>query len=133
MKKIKSLILLVFLISTSITGQTITEPVDNPYFILNRKSSYVPLPKELGGKSVKGFAGLTITLDSRGKFIKADLKKLKLSGKINISYQSGYNKKNKTITKYETYLKECASKIKITKTDKRQPPEVNYITFIVRF
>jgi hypothetical protein len=133
MKKIKQLILLVMIINTNSFGQTIIDPVEAPYFVISRQSPYVILSKELGGKSVKGFAGITITLDSSGRLLRTEVKKLKLSGKVTLSYQSGQEQKTDIIRKYESFLKKCVSRIKIVKTDNRKPPEINNITFIVRF
>lgn len=133
MKKIKRLLLFLIIVSSNSFGQTIIDPVENPYFIISRKSLSVVLPKELGGKSVKGFAGMTIILNSSGKLLSSELKKLKLSGSINLSYQTGQEQKTDTIRKYEAFLKKCVSQIRIVKTDNRKPPKVNNITFIIRF
>lgn len=135
MKKIKLLTLLVMITNTSSFsfGQTIIDPVSPPYFVISRESPYVILSKALGGKSVKGFAGMTIALNSSGKLLSTELKKLKLSGKVTLSYQSGQEQKNDTIRKYEAFLKKCVSQIKIVKTDNRKPPKINNITFIIRF
>ncbi len=133
MKEIKLLTLLVMIITTNSFGQTIIDPVETPYFIISREKPNVVLPKALGGKSVKGFAGMTIILNSSGKLLSTELKKLKLSGKVTLSYQSGQEQKTDIIQKYEAFLKKCVSQIKIVKTDSRKPPKVNNITFIVRF
>lgn len=127
------LAILMLAASTLSFAQTIIDPVDIPFFVINRKTASVSLPKDLGGKDVKGFAGLTITVDSSGKVRSTEIKKLKLSGKLNVSYQSGYDNKSDIVIKYETFLKKYGSKIKIVKTDKRKPPKVNTITFLVRF
>ena len=67
------------IINSDFLGQTIIDPVEIPYFVIERESPYVVLSKELGGKSVRGFAGITITLNSSGKLLSTELKKLKLS------------------------------------------------------
>lgn len=135
MKKIKLLTLLILgiIISINSFGQTIIDPIEAPYFVISRESPYLILSKALGGKSVKGFAGMTISLNSSGKILSTELKKLKLSGKVTLSYQSGQEQKTDIIRKYEAFLKKCVSRIKIVKTDSRKPPEINNITFIVRF
>jgi hypothetical protein len=133
MKKLKLLTLSVMIITTSSFGQTIIDPVEAPYFVISRESPYVILSKALGGKSVKGFAGMTITLNSSGKLLSTELKKLKLSGNVTLSYQSGQEQKTDIIRKYEAFFKKCVSQIKIVKTDSRKPPKVNNITFIIRF
>ena len=133
MKKIKILTLLVTIININSFGQTIIDPIEAPYFVISRNSPYVLLSKALGGKTVKGFAGITITLNSSGKLLRSELKKLKLSGKVTLSYQSNQEQKNDTVRKYEAFLKKCVSQIKIVKTDNRKPPKINNITFVVRF
>ena len=120
MKKIKILTLLVTIININSFGQTIIDPVEAPYFVISRNSPYVLLSKALGGKTVKGFAGITITLNSSGKLLRSELKKLKLSGKVTLSYQSNQEQKNDTVRKYEAFLKKCVSQIKIVKTGVHQ-------------
>jgi hypothetical protein len=133
MKKIKLLIVLVMIINMYASGQEIIDPVEIPYFVIDRKSPNVVLPKTLGGKAVKGFARIMITLDSSGKLLRTEVKKLKLTGKVNLSYQLGQEKKTFTIRKYETFLKKCVAQIRIVKTDNRKTPLINNITFIIRF
>lgn len=120
-------------ISLNSIGQKIIDPVERPYFVINRKSAYVIMPDSLGGGNTKGFAGIRLILDSKGHLIKVDFLKLKVSGKINISYQPGYAIKTAKVAKYEAFFKNYATKVKVVKTDKRKPPKVNTITFIVRF
>lgn len=119
-------------VSFNLCAQAITDPVDVPYFVIKRKTSNVRLPESLGGKDVKGFAGVTLTINSLGELKSTEIKKLKLSGKVNLSYQSG-DSKNDTVLKYEAFLKKCVAKIKIIKTDARKPPAISTITFLVRF
>lgn len=133
MKKIKLLILIVIITNTNSVGQAIIDPTLTPYFVLDRESPFIVLPNTLGGKNVMGFAGMTITLNSSGEILNIELKKLKLSGKVTLSYQSSQGQKNNTVRKYEAFLKKCVSQLKIIKTDNRKPPKVNNITFIVRF
>ena len=120
MKKIKILTLLVTIININSFGQTIIDPVEAPYFVISRNSPYVLLSKALGGKTVKGFAGITITLNSSGKLLRSELKKLKLSGKVTLSYQLDQEPKTDIIRKYEAFLKKCVSQIKIVKTGVHQ-------------
>jgi hypothetical protein len=126
-------ILIMFALNVNSFAQTIIDPVDVPYFVIKRKTASVQLPESLGGKYTKGFAGVTIVIDSLGKLQSTEMEKLQLSGRLNLSYQLGQNIKNDTISKYETFLKKCVSKIKIVKTDKRKPPKISTITFLVRF
>lgn len=133
MKKLKQLLLYLIIVTGNSFGQTIIDPVENSYFIIRRKSPSVILPIDFGGGSVKGFAGMKITLNSSGKLLNSELIKLKLSGAINLSYQMGREQKNDTIRHYEAFLKKCVSQIKIVKTDNRKPPKVNTITFLLRF
>ncbi|GLU54956.1 hypothetical protein Dfri01_44170 [Dyadobacter frigoris] len=123
------------LLTTNINsfGQTITDPIDVPYFVIKRKTANVLLPESLGGKSVKGFAGITIAVNSLGKVQHSEMVKLKLSGKVNLSYQPGQDVKSDTVLKFETFILKNVSKIKIIKTDKRKPPKLSTITFLVRF
>jgi hypothetical protein len=132
---IKSSLIFILIMTICINsfGQEIIDPVEVPYFVINRKSANVVLPKTLGGRGVKGFAGITISVNSSGRLLSTEIKKLKLSGKVNLSYQLGQDVKNDTIQRYEAFLKKCVSEIKIIKTDKRKPPKINNITFIIRF
>lgn len=130
--KLFSMIIMLIL-SVNSFAQKVVDPVDVPYFVIKRKAAKIHLPDNLGGKDTKGFAGITIFIDSLGKLQSTEIEKLKLVGKLNLSYQLGQNVKNDTIFKYETFLKKCVSKIKIIKTDKRKPPEISTITFLVRF
>jgi len=91
------------------------------------------MPDSLGGKDIKGFAGVRLKLDSNGRMLKVDFLKLNVSGKINISYRLGYNIKTATIDQYEAFFLNYARKTKIVKTDKRKPPKFNTITYILRF
>lgn len=135
MNYLKLFISTLLILSTSVNslGQTIVDPVDVPYFVIKRNSSNVYLPKRLGGKKVKGFAGIKIVVNSLGTLQSSEMEKLKLSGKINLSYQSGIDVKNDTILKFEEYFLNCISKIEIIKTDNRDPPEFSIIRFIIRF
>lgn len=125
-------IVLTMFVSFNLYAQSITDPVYVPYFVIKRKTPNVRLPESLGGRDVKGFAGVTITVNSLGELKSTEIKKLKLSGKVNLSYQSG-NSKNDTVLKYEAFLQKCVTKIKIIKTDKRKPPAISTITFLVKF
>jgi hypothetical protein len=133
MKKLNVLFLLVMIINSNLFGQTVAEPIEVPYFVVSRESTHVNLTKELGGKYVKGFAGIKITLNSSGKLLNTEVVKLKLSGKLTLSYQLGHEQKTKIVREYEVFLKKCVSQIKIIKTDDRKPPNLNNITFIIRF
>lgn len=126
-------ILILFSLTVNSFAQTIVDPVDIPYFVIKRKTASVRLPESLGGKDTKGFAGITIVIDSLGNLQSTEMQKLKLSGRLNISYQLGQNIKNDTIYEYEAFLKKYVSSIKIVKTDKRKPPIFSTIIFLVRF
>ena len=114
-------------------GQIIIDPINNPFFVIKRKTANIKLPKSLGGDKVRGFAGMSIILDSLGKIQSAEVLKLNLSGIVNTSYQKYEDLKSDTVVKYEHFFKNYAYSIKIIKVDKRKPPQNNKITFLFRF
>lgn len=114
-------------------SQELIEPIDYPYFVLSRSNEYVSIPKELGGKNVKGFAGIEIIIDSTGRIVDTKLIALKLSGKVDLYYQNERDKKNEIINKFEAFIKKYTSNLKIIKVDKRKPPKLNRILFLIRF
>lgn len=122
-----------FSISTVSIAQAILDPVDSPYFVIQRKTGYVNLPDSLAGNKATGFAGLTILVDSKGKFVKSELHKLKLNGPTCLSYEAERDKYNNLIKRYHKYLNTIIKEYKIVKVDKRIPPESSRISFIVRF
>ena len=99
--------ILIMIISINSFGQEIIDPVEIPYFVISRKNANVILPKMLGGKGVKGFAGITISVNPLGKILSTEIRKLKLSGNVNLSYQLGQDVKNDTIQRYEAFKKMC--------------------------
>ncbi|MEA5403413.1 hypothetical protein VB776_10830 [Arcicella sp. DC2W] len=131
MSRFLGIIIFFFTIQSSV-GQTIVCPTEIPFYIIQRKSPYITLPDSLGGKDVKGFAGFKITLYS-GKLKQITMLKLKLSGKVNISYSEGNDLKDSIINKYEVFLKRCVHDVEIVKTDKRKAPKIYNIMFLSRF
>lgn len=118
---------------SKIDTTAITDPVALPYFVIHRKSPYVSMPDSLGSKQVNGFAGVKLVLDSKGGVKRVEILRLQVSGKTNISYEPRLHRKTVTIAKYESFLKKYAAKIKVIKTDRRNPPRINTIIFVIRF
>lgn len=126
--------------SDSVYSQKIIDPVEPMPFEVQRKSMYLNLPDNLGGKNAKGISVLKLIINREGQISKFIIIKIfiRKGGKEIINYwndseNQDYQSYPPNVLKFYSFFKKYVESLKIMSDKRIVPQSVNVLYIPVRF